>query len=90
MRKDQVLGLGRDYEFRTMPAPKQIYELQLETIPSLVSDAFSRHQSQPHAFTWGVSLPRRIESQIRAYLDRVSSGVLLIDRYGDVRHVGTS
>ncbi len=89
-RDDAVWGLSRDYVFRNTRAPKQIYELEPNTIPQLVSDAFLRNHASPSNFTWGVSLPRRIESQIQSYIQRVENGVLLIDRFGEVRHVGTS
>ncbi len=89
-RDDAVWGLSRDYVFRNTRAPKQIYELEPNTIPQLVSDAFLRNHASPSNFTWGVSLPRRIESQIQSYIQRVEHGVLLIDRFGEVRHVGTS
>ena len=89
-RDDAIWALSRDYIFRGARAPKQVYELELNTIPQLVSEAFLRHHPSPDNFTWGVSLPRRIESQIQSYVQRVESGVLLIDRYGEVRHVGTS
>ena len=89
-RDDAIWALSRDYVFRGARAAKQVYELELNTIPQLVSEAFLRHHPSPDNFTWGVSLPRRIESQIQSYVQRVESGVLLIDRYGEVRHVGTS
>jgi len=90
VRGAEVLGLGQDYEFRQTEAPKQIYELEFDTIPRMVSQAFVRSRPETQLYTWGVSLPHRIESQIRDYVDRVDHGVLLIDRYGDVRHVGAS
>lgn len=89
-RDDTVWALSRDYVFRNSRAPKQIYELEPNTIPRLVSEAFLRNHASPSNFTWGVSLPRRIESQIQSYIQRVGNGVLLIDRFGEVRHVGTS
>ena len=89
-RDDTVWALSRDYVFRNSRAPKQIYELESNTIPRLVSEAFLRNHASPSNFTWGVSLPRRIESQIQSYIQRVGNGVLLIDRFGEVRHVGTS
>ena len=89
-REDIVWALGRDYVFRNARAPEHVYELELRTIPLLVSDAFARDHTTPNGFTWGVSLPRRIESQIQSYIQRVKQGVLLIDRYGEVRHVVTS
>ncbi|MEJ2131525.1 MAG: hypothetical protein P8Y95_07885 [Gammaproteobacteria bacterium] len=89
-REDTVWALGRDYVFRRARAPRQLYELELDTIPQLVSEAFLHDHAGPAEFTWGVSLPRRIESQIESYIRDVEHGVLLIDRYGEVRHVGTS
>ena len=90
LRDGQVLVLGRDYEFRRAHPPKQLYEMEPTTIPRLVNEAFARTQPSANGFTWGVSLPRRIASQIQSFIEAVDSGVLLIDRFGDVRHVGTS
>ena len=90
LREDRVLGLGKDYEFRRSSAPGHIYELNLATIPNLVSAAFRRSSDGGDGFTWGVALPGRIESQIRNYVQTQSSGVLLIDRFGEVRYVGTT
>ena len=87
---EDVFTLGQDYRFRESRAPGRIYEIAIETIPDLVTSAFSRTDRDTADYNWGIRLPERIESQIENYLDTVESGVLLIDRYGDVRYVATS
>jgi len=84
----EFLALGQNYEFYEAPAPKQVYEVLPETIPSLIDAALEKrkHQSAVN-FKWGISLPERVERQIQRYLNTVSTGQLLIDRYGEVRHV---
>lgn len=85
-----VLSLGQDYRFRTSHAPGRVYEIAPETIPRLVSNAFTSTERSLNDYTWGIRLPKRIETQIESFVNTVTSGVLLIDRYGDVRHVATS
>lgn len=86
--QDQVfLALGDNYEFQDATAPKQVYEVLPETIPSLIDSALAKRDPSPTAFKWGISLPKRVERQIQRYLNTVSTGQLLIDRYGEVHHV---
>ncbi len=85
----EFLALGRDYEFYDAPAPKQVYEILPDTIPSLIDAALEKRNPSAATFKWGISLPQRVERQIQSYLNTVSTGQLLIDRYGEVRHVAS-
>lgn len=86
----QVLGLNRSYEFLTARTPGQVYELMPQTIPSLISDSLTRSRADDgdsRSFSWGITLPQGIASQISGYLAAAQTGQLVIDRYGDVHHV---
>ena len=86
----EFLALGQNYEFYEAQAPKQVYEVLPETIPSLIDAALEKREHPSAAtFKWGISLPERVERQIQRYLNTVSAGQLLIDRYGEVRHVAS-
>ena len=86
---EQALLLGADQRFQPAQAPRRYYELNEATIPRLVLQAFTRERTQSAAVTWGVALPGRIETQIRDFVQQETHGVLLIDRFGEVRHVET-
>ena len=81
------LRLSEGFAFAEASAPGQIYELMPETIPALVVDALPAPSDVASAFTWGVKLPPRIASRIRDFVASESSGVLVIDRFAEVRHV---
>ncbi len=85
-----VLSLDRSYRFLESRSPGQVYELFRGSIPEVVVNALRQARPDIHGYRWGISLPRRISGQIRRHLDRVSRGQLVINRYGEVRHVAAS
>ena len=83
--------LSPGFAFETSARPPQVHELLNETIPSLVRKALSRTVGgEVGALLWGVHLPPNIESNIEKHLAQQRTGVLLIDRYGTVRHESSS
>lgn len=85
----QVLVLGEDYLFHDAAAPGKVYEVLPETIPGLIDSALNKRTPDAQSFTWAISLPQRIEHQIQGYLASVTTGQLLINRFGKVDHVTT-
>ncbi|MEM8765888.1 MAG: hypothetical protein AAGE43_00470 [Pseudomonadota bacterium] len=85
-----VLSLNESYRFFETSSPGQVYELLLPSIPGLVVDALRQERSNINGYRWGIALPRHISNQIERHLNRVSRGELVIDRFGDVRHVAAS
>jgi hypothetical protein len=85
-----VLSLNESYRFLDTTAPGQVYELLPPSIPSLVLDALRQARPETDGYRWGIALPGRISHQIERHLNRVKQGELVIDRYGDVRHVAAS
>lgn len=61
-----------------------------ETIPALILNALDGADRDGRSFTWAIALPPDIERQLVGFLDSVESGQLVIDRYGDVKHVASS
>ncbi len=80
-----TLRLGKDYRFAAVEPPTQVYELMPETIPRAIVRSLGSPATE--SYTWGVSIPPRMAREIAAYAARESSGQLLIDRFGEVRHV---
>lgn len=89
-QKSDVLSLDASYTFAESSAPGEVYELLTSSIPSLIVDALRRERNDIRGYRWGIALPRRISSQIEHQLESVKHGQLVIDRYGDVRHVAAS
>jgi len=89
-REQDVLTLNESYQFLETRAPGQVYELLDGSVPTLVMDALRRTRASVQGYHWGVVLPGRISHQIENYLGRVDSGQLVIDRFGDVRHVAAT
>ena len=85
-----VLTLNESYRFLDSSSPGQVYELLLPSIPGLVVDALRQARSDIDGYRWGIALPRHISNQIERHLNRVSRGELVIDRFGDVRHVSVA
>lgn len=85
-----VLTLSESYRFLDTSSPGQVYELLPPSIPSLVVDALRQARTDIDGYRWGIALPGHISNQIEQHLGRVTSGQLVIDRYGDVRHVAAS
>ena len=88
-QEKEFLALGQDYRFYDSPPPNQVYEVLPDTIPRLIDAALEKRTPSAATFKWGISLPERVERQIQSYLNTVSTGQLLIDRYGEVRHVAS-
>ncbi|MFV2090842.1 MAG: hypothetical protein ACC642_09300, partial [Pseudomonadales bacterium] len=88
--QSDILSLNDSYRFLESRTPGQVYELLKESIPSLIVDALRRERNDIGTFTWGIALPDRISRQIDRQLQTVTSGQLVIDRYGDVHHVSAS
>ena len=85
----QSLELDDSYQFHAARTPHEIHELLPQTIPRLIVQAFERSRSDSATFTWGIVLPGAIRSQLDKYLTSVESGQLVINRYGEVRHVAS-
>ena len=87
----EVLGLNAAYDFLPARSPGKVYELLPQTIPALIIDALQRSDraeaDQP--FSWGITLPEKIESAVVGYVRSLTSGELVIDRYGEVHHVAS-
>ncbi|XOV82633.1 MAG: hypothetical protein ACFHXK_17455 [bacterium] len=73
------------YSFRTTRPPRQLYEIDIQTIPAHVIDAAAGQNLVN--LQWGVGLSPRIEKQITRYVQANVSGQLHIDRYEQVLHV---
>ena len=84
-RDGEVLALAAGGRFAPAPAPGRIHELLPGTIPAPITRALADAAAGADGFSWGVRLPGRIERRIRARLDAGASGVLVIDRFGEVR-----
>ncbi len=86
-RTAMVLASG--YAFEPAKVPRSVYEVMPATIPASITRALSAHASRFDNYKWGVSLPSGVQQQISRYVSSVSSGQLLIDRHGRVRHNAT-
>lgn len=84
-----VLGLDRNFEFLSTPAPGKVYELLPQTIPNLIAVALDRATPEAATYSWGIRMPKELEGKIRRFIDRHVQGELVIDRYGEVHHVAT-
>ncbi len=51
--------------------------------------SLARVTGNPSGFSWGVRLPVELEASIRSWIDQGVVGELIIDRYAEVRHVGS-
>ena len=85
-----LLTLSESYRFLDSSSPGQVYELLRPSIPALIVDALRQARPDIDGYRWGIALPGHISNQIERHLGRVTSGQLVIDRYGDVRHVAAS
>jgi hypothetical protein len=84
-RSGDVLALEPPASFRPSPAPGRIYELLPATIPEPLTRALGPDRD-PESYGWGIRIPPRMERQIQQHLEQNVSGVLVINRYGDVEH----
>ncbi len=85
-----VLTLNPSYRFLDTESPGQVYELLPPSIPGLIVDALKQARANSAAYRWGIALPGHISNQIERHLGQVTQGQLVIDRYGDVRHVSAT
>lgn len=85
-----VLTLNLSYRFLDSQSPGQVYELLPPSIPRMIVEALKEARTNIDGYHWGIALPGYISQQIEQHLGRVSRGQLVIDRYGDVRHVAAS
>jgi hypothetical protein len=89
-QETDVLTLTESYRFLDTDSPGQVYEMLPPSIPSLIVDALKQARPDIAGYRWGIALPGHISNQIEQHLGRVTSGQLVIDRYGDVHHVAAS
>jgi hypothetical protein len=89
-QETDVLTLSESYRFLDSNSPGQVYELLPPSIPSLIVDALKQARADIDGYRWGIALPGHISNQIERHLGQVTSGQLVIDRYGDVHHVAAS
>ena len=87
--QESALLLGSDLAFAPSAAPNQVYEVLPSTIPAAILRSAQREVAGLQNYAWGVGMPPVIESSIQRWMQRVSTGELLIDRDGEVFHVGT-
>ena len=86
--KDQhAFRLERGYVFREAPAPAELYELMPQTIPVAIQAAGQGVAGRAGDYAWGVLMPPRIATQISRLARNRRSGELVINRFGEVRHV---
>lgn len=89
-QESDVLTLNPSYRFLDTKSPGQVYELSRPSIPGLIVDALKQERQDIEGFRWGIALPGHISNQIERHLSQVTGGQLVINRYGDVRHVAAS
>ncbi len=77
--------LDRGFVFRPAQPPKTFHEL--ETVPARVRAALTSAMNDNR---WGVRLPSNTQQSIQQLANRHTSGQLVIDRTGGVRHVQSS
>ena len=84
-RKGDVLALTSSLRFAPSAVPGEVYELLPSTIPSQISALLANLRTESEQFQWGVRMPGSIERAVRAQVDAGAAGVLVIDRFGEVR-----
>ncbi|MCH2097000.1 MAG: hypothetical protein MK142_01290 [Pseudomonadales bacterium] len=84
-REGDVLALTSSLRFAPSAVPGEVYELLPSTIPSQISALLANLRTESEQFQWGVRMPGRIERAVRAQVDAGAAGVLVIDRFGEVR-----
>ena len=89
-RDSDVLSLDESYRFLDSRSPGQVYELLRASIPDHIIAALRQERTEFRNFRWGIALPVRISHQIEQYLATVKHGQLIINRFGEVRHVAAS
>ncbi|TVS14474.1 MAG: hypothetical protein EA417_15205 [Gammaproteobacteria bacterium] len=71
---------------RPASAPGALHELLPSTLPAAMRAALTAERGSMNGYRWGMRMPARMEAQIQDLLRSASSGALIIDRNGDVRH----
>ena len=84
-REGDILALTSSLRFASSAAPGQVYELMPSTIPSEIAGRLADVRTDSEQFQWGIRMPGRIERAVRAQVDAGAAGVLVIDRFGEVR-----
>jgi len=87
---DSALRLGNDFAFAASPSPNQVYEVLPSTIPAAILRSAEQGVLGLQDYAWGVGMPPAIDASIKRWVQRVDTGELLIDRYGEVTHVEVS
>lgn len=82
----QFYTLTPNFRFTSSAKPRQLYELQPNTIPERLL-AISPETAAGRDLQWGVLLPEDIHRQISEYARTLTSGDLHIDRHGQVNYV---
>ena len=82
----RAFRLERNYALREAKPPAQLYELMPQTIPAGIRVAANGVVSDAIRFKWGVQMPNRIARRIATLVQSETSGQLVIDRFGSVRH----
>ena len=84
-REGDILALTSSLRFASSAAPGQVYELMPSTIPSEIAGRLADVRTDSEKFQWGIRMPGRIERAVRAQVDAGAAGVLVINRFGEVR-----
>jgi len=82
----RAFRLEQNYALREAKPPGQLYELLPATIPAGIRHAAEGGVTDAAQFKWGVAMPSRIAQQITTLVQTETSGQLVIDRFGAVRH----
>ena len=64
--------------------PNSFHEMEARTVPAAVVKALERTGVDSAAIGWGVTLPGRLRSQLRALMQQHSGGALVISADGDL------
>jgi hypothetical protein len=64
--------------------PNAFHEMERTTVPATVVDALTRTGAVGQNVSWGVTLPRRMKSQLDALMQSHSGGSLIIGASGDI------
>ncbi len=81
---ERVLAVDPRLRASPAPLPGPVHELLPETVPELLTRAIDSEPADGRR--WAVALPARTERRIRHYVQQGATGVLVIDRFGEVRH----
>lgn len=72
--------------FWSSPLPRKIHEMDAETVPQSVLDAYGRSNgSGSNKVKWGVSIPATMSRQLDQFLTEYEGGALVIGAGGNLR-----